>query len=101
MGRRGYTHASDHNTKAIVAALRKAGHEVHYIDRPVDLLVAIRGVWVLVEVKQKRGRLTESQQKFFATTRGPAFVIRSVEEALSLSEKIPIHLRRKESEYVE
>lgn len=86
MGRRGYTHASDNNTKAIVAALRAAGHEVHYIDRPVDLLVAIRGVWVAVEVKGKQGRLTESQQKFFATTTGPAKVVRSVDEALNLVE---------------
>ena len=97
MGRSGYTHASDHNTKGIVAALRKAGHEVHYIDRPVDLLVAIRGVWVAVEVKGKRGRLTESQQKFFDSTTGPAYIIRSIDEAFDLVKLVASHHGGKES----
>ena len=97
MGRLGYTHASDNNTKAIVTALRKAGHEVHYIDRPVDLLIAVRGVWVAVEVKGKRGRLTPSQQKFFDSTTGPAYIIRSVDEAFDLVKRVSSHLYEKEN----
>jgi hypothetical protein len=88
MGRQGWTHRTDHNTKLVVGLLRAAGYEVHFIDRPVDLLVAIHGVWVLVEVKSNRGKLTSAQQKFFETTEAPAFVVSSVDEMSELASEI-------------
>lgn len=88
MGRQGWTHRTDAQTRELVAVLRAAGYEVHFIDRPVDLLVAVLGVWVLVEVKSNRGKLTAGQQKFFETTTAPAFVVRSIDEALELVSQI-------------
>ena len=88
MGRQGWTHRTDALTRDIVAAWRKAGYEVHFIDRPVDLLIAIHGVWVPIEVKSNRGKLTQAQKKFFDNTSAPAFVVTSIDEALDLANRI-------------
>ena len=41
----------DANEKDVVAALERAGALVLRLDVPCDLLVGLRGVWRLVEVK--------------------------------------------------
>lgn len=88
MGRQGWTHRTDAHTKEIVEVLRAAGYEIHFIDRPVDLLIAVLGVWLPVEVKSSEGKFTEAQHNFFSTTQGPAFVFDSVDQALELVQEI-------------
>jgi len=78
-------HRADHNQPEIVKALRQVGIEVHVIDRPVDLLCGFHGRWILLEVKDEKGTLTPDQIKFFdAEPKGPTFVVRSIEEAISV-----------------
>ncbi len=49
----------------------------------MDLLVEFRGLWILMEVKNKKGKnkLTEDQIIFFKKVKAPAFIIRDIEEA--------------------
>jgi len=82
MRRRRIIHGVDGPQPAIVAALRKAGRSVDVIGDPVDLLVGWPGNNLLMEVKAEKGELTEAQEEFFATWKGPKCVVRSVDEAL-------------------
>ena len=50
MGRRS-VHRTDITQPSIVSALRDVGAEVWIIEKPVDLLVAFRGRFHLIEVK--------------------------------------------------
>jgi hypothetical protein len=77
-------HATDINQPEIVAALEKIGCMVWDIGRPVDLLVEFRGLYVVIEVKNMKGKnkLTDWQEKFFDKTKGPAFVVRDHVEAV-------------------
>ena len=72
---------ADANQPAIIEALEKIGCKVYDIDRPVDLLVEFRGLWVLMEVKTKKGTLKDSQKRFFEKVKAPAFIVRDIEEA--------------------
>ena len=78
----------DRSEPEIVEALRRAGCYVHLYDDPLDLLVGYRGQTYLVEVKDGRMPPSErplkpSQVAFFREwTGGPAYVVRSVAEAL-------------------
>lgn len=80
----------DKNEPAIVGALRQAGAFVWLLDRPVDLLVAFRGAWHLLEVKRP-GRASASRQQAAqrellalsaAGTIPPVHLVLSAEEAL-------------------
>ena len=78
----------DGNEAAIVAALEKVGAFVIRLDEPVDLLVGYRNRWLLLEVKDPKGRnrLEDSQRKFFARLEGTAlsaWVVRDELEALT------------------
>lgn len=75
-------HRRDANHEEIVAALEQAGATVYPIDRPVDLLVGVRGVNYLLEVKTKRGKPEPRQVSFFLEWRGAVTMVRSIEEAL-------------------
>ena len=77
------TGTPDANQAEIIAALEKIGCKVYDIDKPVDLLVEFRGLWVLLEVKTIKGKLEKSQKEFFRKVRGPAFIVRSHEEAIT------------------
>jgi hypothetical protein len=82
------THRSDINQPEIVDALRKAGVEVHVIDRPVDLLCGYGGRWVLLEVKTEKGTLTPDQDKFLESPQGPVFIVKTPEEAINVTRKV-------------
>lgn len=94
--RRRQTHKVDANQPEIVAALRKIGVFVVDLasagDGIPDLLCGWHGSWKLVEVKDGakppcERQLTPDQVKFhaIAAERGlPCFVVKTVDEALSL-----------------
>lgn len=74
----------DASQAAIVKALRAIGCSVHYIKEPVDLVVALKGRNVLLEVKNPDGswRLTEQQKKFFRDWAGEAYIVEDEGQAL-------------------
>lgn len=87
----------DLNHDAIVQAFKQLGcrvcelHEIGY-GMP-DLLVKIHGIWRLVEVKNPGGTygrkgLSKSQQKFADSVDGDIDIVRTIEEAAVLVEKI-------------
>jgi len=77
-------HATDSNQAPIVKALTAIGCKVYEMERPVDLLVEFRSIWVVLEVKNKDGlnKLTDAQVKFFEKTTAPAYIVRSPTEAI-------------------
>ena len=75
------TGTPDANQASIVEALEKIGCKVYDIDKPVDLLVEFRGIWIVLEVKTKKGKLEKSQKYFFEKVKAPAFIVRNIEEA--------------------
>ena len=77
------TGTPDANQAEIITALEKVGCTVYDIDKPVDLLVEFRGLWILIEVKTTKGKLEDSQKRFFKKVKAPAFIVRNVEEAVS------------------
>ena len=74
----------DLNQQAIVDALRQIGCDVEVIGRPVDLLCGYKGVNLLLECKNPKGKnsLAEGQKRFMATWRGQVRVVRAVDEAI-------------------
>jgi hypothetical protein len=80
-----YAQKRDTNEGSIVDALIENGFEVLRCNGlPFDLVVG-RNAWIILEVKGPSGRLTESQERFFAGGLAPRFVVRTVEEALELA----------------
>jgi len=78
------TGTPDANQASIVEALEKIGCKCYDMDKPVDLLVEFRRLWIVIEVKTSKGTLTPSQEQFFHgvnRTRAPAFIVRNIEEA--------------------
>lgn len=85
----------DANQPDIVDALRKAGASVEFIGKPVDLVIAYNGVNIMVEVKDgakppSAQNLTPDQIKFFANWKGPAFIVRSVDDALQIIKSLQV-----------
>ena len=76
------TGTPDANQSSIVESLEKIGCQVWDMEKPVDLLVEFRGLFIPLEVKTEKGKLTPAQEKFFRKTRGPAFVVRDHVEAV-------------------
>ena len=58
-----YADKPDTNQPEIVEALRACGAKVWLIGDPLDLLVAFRGVFYIIEVKMQGEKLSTSQQK--------------------------------------
>ena len=88
-----YANRIDANQGRIVEALRGAGAFVRIVtqgDGIPDLLVAYRGVTILMEVKDgdkppSARKLTEAEQKFFEEwTGGMLVIVNSVQEALEI-----------------
>ena len=78
-----YAARVDRNQAEIVRALRKAGCDVLFIKKPVDLLVSRAGLNFLLEVKYPgEGGPTPDQVEFFATWRGQKAMVETVDEAL-------------------
>jgi Holliday junction resolvase len=76
----------DTNETAIVTALEGVGCSVYRLSQAgiPDLLVGRQGVTYLLEVKERKGSLTEDQETFFESWNGCAAVVRTVEEALEV-----------------
>lgn len=73
----------DSNEPEIVAALTKAGCSIDYVDRkPYDILCGRAGATYALEIKQRKGKLRDSQIKFQAEWKGHYAVVRSVKDAL-------------------
>jgi len=77
------TGTADANQPEIILALEKIGCKVYDMDKPVDLLVEFRGLWIVIEVKTKKGKLEDSQKRFFEKVKAPAFIVRDIEEAVA------------------
>jgi hypothetical protein len=85
MGKRFFAkqHNTDANQPEIIEALKSIGARCYEMEKPVDLLVEFEGMWILLEVKNPKGKntLTKEQKDFFEITRAPAYVVRSVDQA--------------------
>ena len=72
----------DATQEAIVRCLRTCGISVEVIGKPVDLLICVKGVTELVEVKTAEAWFTKEQTDFLLRWPGKVHIVRSVEEAL-------------------
>lgn len=74
----------DFNEAAIVGALEAIGVTVYRVSGAgvPDLLTHARGVWLPIEVKRPRGKLTKAQRDTRAITPYP--VVETVAQALAL-----------------
>lgn len=78
----------DQNQRQIISALEAAGCLVDVISQPVDLLVGVNGKWMLMEVKNPKGKnkVTPQQTRFFdkyegypwALVDGPEAALRAI-----------------------
>ena len=77
-------HATDLNQPAIIAALEQIGCKCYEMEKPVDLLVEFRSLWIAIEVKNTDGKneLTTFQRDFFRKTTAPAYIVRDPLEAI-------------------
>ena len=78
----------DANQSAVVSALEAAGATVQIVGKPLDLLVGIRGKFMLIEVKdgakvKSAQKPTKAQEKFFERFPGyPWSIVDGPEAAL-------------------
>lgn len=75
----------DRNEPEIIAALVKVGATVTPLSQEgvLDLLVGFRGIFSVLEVKDRGGSLTDAQIKFIEKWQGyPVFVVWNIEDAL-------------------
>jgi hypothetical protein len=81
-------HQVDGNQQEIVDALEAGGCTVYKIGRPLDLIAGKNGRSYLFEVKLPKGKLRATQQAFFATWKGHAGILRSVEDVLAFLKSV-------------
>ena len=78
----------DSNQPEIVATLRGMGctvQHLHAVGKGVpDLLVGVRGVNLLVEVKVEGGKINALQQEWHSAWRGQVAVVHNIDEAAEL-----------------
>ena len=74
----------DRNEGEIVDALVAVGCSVTRLSQKgvPDLVVGRQGKTYLMEVKERKGELTEDQEIFFEIWQGHAAIVRTVEDAL-------------------
>ena len=83
-----YAFRVDANQSAVVSALEAAGATVQIVGKPLDLLVGIRGQFILIEVKdgakvKSAQKPTKAQEKFFERFPGyPWAIVDGPEAAL-------------------
>ena len=53
-----------------------------------DIMIGIRGVNILMEIKTDKGKLTTDQQIFHRTWDGQAHVVRTLEEAIAVINRL-------------
>lgn len=85
MSNKRYAAKRDGNEDEIKTALRAAGCQVYALNEEniPDLLVGYRGETVLIEVKTRKGKLSDGQRAFFEDWRGGRLLVaRSADEAL-------------------
>jgi hypothetical protein len=80
-------HQIDANQKSIMDYFQAHGFSVISIGRPVDLAVGKDFKTYLVEVKLPKAKLRPSQEKFLASWRGHAAVIRDLTDAKALIDR--------------
>ena len=76
----------------VLEALRDYGWSALDISRAplcVDLVIAKAGRVVLVEVKDRTGKLTEAQKALLASWPGETAILRSLEDVARLTADIP------------
>jgi hypothetical protein len=63
-----YAAKVDANQRQVISALEAAGAKVEVIRQPLDLLIGQHGKWMLMEVKNPRGKneTTKAQERFYA-----------------------------------
>lgn len=86
MGINRYAAKRDANEPAIILGLRKVGATVYQLSGKgiPDLLVGFRGVTYLLEVKERKGKLTNAQDDFMSVWEGQrVYIARTVEAALA------------------
>ena len=86
MNRRGHRGRVDSNHGEIMEGLRKAGMKPVSLasvgDGCPDILVGWRGLNVVLEVKDEKGKLTAAEVNFLGTWPGQYGIVRSAEEAV-------------------
>lgn len=62
-----YAAKIDANQRQVISALEAAGAKVEVIRQPLDLLVGMNGKWMLMEVKNPKGKnmTTKAQEAFY------------------------------------
>jgi hypothetical protein len=75
-----YAKRKDSTQEGIVKALRKPGVKVWILDTPCDLLTKWAGLWLPLEVKGPKTRVSPEQEKFCGENKVP--VVRDEIEAL-------------------
>ena len=95
-----YSKRADANQADIVKALRDIGATVQHLHTLghgcPDLLVGIRGINLLLEVKdgdkpQSRRSLTDDEREWHETWRGQVCIVNSVDQALMLVNSLTAH----------
>lgn len=81
-------HRIDGNARLIVETLQAHGLTWEPLGRPVDGAAGYAGRTYLLEIKQRHGKLRDSQAKFLARWTGHCEVIRSVDEATAFVARV-------------
>ena len=80
-------HQIDGNQREIMDYFQAHGFSVISIGRPLDLIAGKDGRTYLIEVKLPKAKLRPTQEKFLATWRGHAAVIRDLNDAKALIDR--------------
>jgi hypothetical protein len=78
----------DANEPQLIKQARQVGWVLIKLDIPCDWLGIWRGKWYPVEIKAKKGVLTDAQKQFIATAswyRAPVLIWRTLEDVLESS----------------
>ena len=87
-----YARRKDGPHAIVLQALRAYGWSVMDVSRAplcIDLVIAKAGRVVLVEVKDRTGKLTEAQKALLASWPGETAILRSLEDVARLTADIP------------
>ena len=82
-----HVHQIDGNQRVIMDYLQAHGFSVTSIGRPLDLIAGKDGFTYLIEVKLPKAKLRPTQERFLATWRGHAAVVRDLNDAKALIDR--------------
>jgi len=87
------TQSRDGNEPELVEALEACGFGVTPLaameEGTPDLLVSRRGHWHLLEVKQRHGRIRDSQKAFALKHHAHVYVLRTIDDVINLAKRLP------------